>query len=109
MTFKEQATADVAAVFFNTDEFSDTHNVNGKDMAVQIDSNELQKRNAGKVYSAEAAGLYKGTWLLYTAAAIYGAKPAIGSIISLDGKTRRVLDVKDEAGVYSIELEAIRS
>lgn len=109
MTFKEQATADIAAVFFNADEFSDVHNVNGTDMTVQLDSNELQKRNAGKVYTAEAAGLYKGTWLLYVSAEQYGAKPAIGSIITLDGKKRKVVDVKDEAGVYSIELEAIRS
>lgn len=109
MTFKEQAMADVAAVFFNIDEFSDTHNINGADMTVQIDSNELQRRNAGKVYSAEATGLYKGTLLIYVSAAQYGAKPAIGSIITVDGKKRRVINVKDEGGIYSIELEAIRS
>ncbi|PKM72844.1 MAG: hypothetical protein CVU91_07400 [Firmicutes bacterium HGW-Firmicutes-16] len=109
MTFKEQATADVAAVFFNTDEFCDIHNVNGTDMTVQIDSNELQKQTAGKVYTAEAAGLYKGSWLIYVSSLEYGSLPAIGSIITLDSKKRRVIDAKNEAGVYSIELEAIRS
>ena len=38
--FKDMIAADVHAVFLNTEEFSDLHNINGKDMPVQEDSNE---------------------------------------------------------------------
>ena len=44
MTFKEQIACDNRRVFMNLDEFSDVHTVNGKEMAVQIDNNELIDR-----------------------------------------------------------------
>ncbi len=109
MTFKEQLAADVAAAFFNNDEFSEKHTLNGVEMDITIDVNELQRRNAGKVFSAETSGLYKGNLLIFVSASQYGAKPAIGSVINLDGKPKRVAECIDEAGVYSIELEGLRS
>ena len=44
MNFKEMLESDVHEVFMNVDEFSDMHMVNGKEMAVQIDSNEQIER-----------------------------------------------------------------
>ena len=44
MNFKEIIKNDVRQVFMNTDEFSETHTINGKEMPVQIDSNEQIER-----------------------------------------------------------------
>ena len=107
MSFKDIIAADVHDVFMNTEEFSDTHNVNGVDMPVQIDSNEQIERE--KRFSQNMDGMYLNQKLIYVAASDYGPLPKQGSLITLDGKKYRVADAIDEYGVYSINLEANRA
>ena len=57
MSFKEILESDVHEVFMNVDEFSDMHMVNGKEMAVQIDSNEQIERE--KRMNQHVDGVYK--------------------------------------------------
>ena len=45
MTFKETIRSDISAVFMNTEEFATVHNVNGKDIPVVVDNNELIERS----------------------------------------------------------------
>ena len=44
MTFKEQIAKDNVQVFMNIDEFGELHTVNGVEMPVIIDNNELVDR-----------------------------------------------------------------
>ena len=44
MTFKEQLVEDNKGIFMNPDEFSEFHVINGQEMAVQIDGNEMIER-----------------------------------------------------------------
>jgi len=105
--FKDILAKDVHAVFMNTDEFSDTHNINGTLMAAQIDSNEQIERE--KRINQHMDGVWKNQKLLYVAADDYGPLPKQGSVVTLDGKVMRVADAIDEGGVYSITLEANRA
>lgn len=107
MTFKEILAADVHEVFMNVDEFSDIHNVNGKEMAVQIDSNEQIQRE--KRMAQNVDGIYMNQKLIYVAASDFGTMPKQGSTLNLDGKVYRVADAVDEGGVYSISIEANRA
>lgn len=107
MSFKDIIASDIHQTFLNTEEFSDMHTVNGKEMAVQIDSNEQIERE--KRFAQNMDGLYLNQKLIYVAASDYGPLPKQGSIISLDGRTYRVADAIDEYGVYSITLEANRA
>lgn len=104
MDFKEILESDVHEVFMNVDEFSDMHMVNGKEMAVQVDSNEQIERE--KRMAQHMDGIYKNQKLIYVAASDFGNLPAQGSALNLDGKNYKVTDAVSEGGIYSITVEA---
>ncbi len=106
MNFKEILKSDVHEVFMNVDEFSDMHMVNGKEMAVQIDSNEQIERE--KRMSQHMDGIYVNQKLIYVAASDFGNLPAQGNTITIDGKRYTVADAISEDGIYSITIEANR-
>lgn len=106
-SFKSIIAEDVHRTFLNLEEFSDTHTVNGKEMPVQIDTNEQIERE--KRMSQNVDGVYVNQKLIYVAASDFGPMPKQGSILKLDGKTYRVADAVDEYGVYSITIEANRA
>lgn len=107
MTFKEIIADDVHRTFLNIEEFSDTHTVNGKEMPVQVDTNEQIERE--KRMSQNVDGVYMNQKLIYVAVSDFGPMPKQGSILNLDGKVYRVADAVDEYGVYSITIEANRA
>ena len=107
MTFKEAIASDVHDVFLNTDEFSDTHMVNGVPMTVQVDENEQIERE--KRFNQNMDGLFTNQKLIYVAADEFGPLPKHGTILRLDNRTYTVADAIAEDGVYSITLEANRA
>lgn len=108
MTFKDQIAKDITTVFMNIDEFSEIHNVNGKDIPVQIDGNELidRERQYKFKHSAYADGVYMKQLLIYVRAEDIGVLPPIGRAITLDGKKYTVAEAINEGGIYSLSLEA---
>ena len=102
--FKDQIQSDVHAVFMNTDEFSETHTINGVEMAVQVDSNEQIERE--KRLNQHMDGIYKNQKLIYVAADDFGPLPKQGVILTFDSKIYRVADAIEEDGIYSLTLEA---
>lgn len=107
MNFKEIIKNDVRQVFMNTDEFSETHTINGKEMPVQIDSNEQIERE--KRMNQNMDGIYKNQKLIYLSAEDFGALPKQGAMLNMDGKMYKVEDAIHEDGVYSITLGANRA
>lgn len=106
MSFKEILESDVHDVFMNVDEFSDMHMVNGKEMAVQMDSNEQIERE--KRMGQHMDGIYVNQKLIYVAASDFGNLPSQGITLILDGKMYKVVDAISEGGIYSITIEANR-
>lgn len=106
-SFKEILNQDIENVFLNTLEFADIHNVDGKDMPVQIDDNEVIERE--KKERSHMDGLYVKQKLIYVKAKDFGPLPAIGRQIMLDGKRYLITDSTDEYGLYTITLEGNRS
>lgn len=108
MTFKDQIAKDINNVFMNLEEFSDLHNVNGKDMLCQVDNNELVDREKRYQYkrSLYVDGVYLKELLIYVKASDFGGLPSIGRVITFDGKAYTVSDAIDEGGIYSLSLEA---
>lgn len=107
MTFKEIVKNDVRQVFMNLDEFSETHTINGKEMPVQIDSNEQIERE--KRLNQNMDGIYKNQKLIYVSAEEFGPMPKQGTMLNMDGKMYKVEDAIHEDGVYSITLGANRA
>lgn len=106
--FKQIVRNDNRAVFLNLQEFADLHVVNGREMSVIIDSNELEERE--KAYKGNHVdGIYKKTLLIYVLAVEFGRMPAVNSLVRLDGTDYRVTNAINEDAIYSIEMEAVRS
>lgn len=106
-SFKEILNQDIENVFLNTLEFADIHNVDGKDMPVQVDDNEVIERE--KKAKSNIDGVYVKQKLIYVKAKDFGPLPAIGRQIMLDGKRYLITDSTDEYGIYTITLEGNRS
>ena len=104
--FHKQLQNDVDAVWFNPDEFGELHDVDGRQMRAIVDSQEIlrQKRGSGHV-----EGIYTDNIFLFVRIKEYGAKPRVGVSLLLDKRRRyRVANVREENGVYAMELEAVR-
>lgn len=109
-TFKDLVADDLGAVWFSDlEEFWETHTLNGAEMRVVVDNDELIRRSAKRVYTASDSGLYAGHKLLMVRASEYGNKPAIGNQLLFDNRRYKVVDVDSQAGLYIIEMEAFRS
>ena len=106
-SFKELMRADIDNSFMRLDEFADTHNIDGKEMPVLIDDNEVIERE--KKMKSNMDGVFVKQKLIYVKADDFGALPAVGRALMLDGKRYLILDAVDEAGVYSITMEANRT
>lgn len=107
MGFKDMVKRDIGNVFLNPEEFGGLHVVDGKEMNIIIDENELVRRE--KKYKTLAEGLHKKQLLIYVSGEEFGSPPLIGGMLELDGDYYEVADVADEAGIYSISLEANES
>lgn len=106
-SFKDCIAADVSNVFLNCMEFADLHTVNGREMAVLVDENELLERDKARL-GTHADGVYKSRRLIYVSKQDFGRRPAIKSMLNLDGLPFRIVDCTEEAGVLAIELEAAK-
>lgn len=103
ISFKEAAREDVADVFFNTGEFADNHTINGRQMPVIVDENELIERE--KHMKSNMDGVYVNQIMIYVKGMDFGMLPAVGSAVKMDGKEYIVQDAVNEYGVYSITME----
>lgn len=108
--FKDLIASDLDSVWYsNLEEFWDIHTVNGQNMRIVVDNDELIRRSAKRVYSSGDSGIYAGHKLIMVRAAEYGPKPAVGNQLLFDNRRYKVVDVDSQAGLYVIDLEALRS
>lgn len=110
MDFKGLLQQDNRRVFVNPAEFGEIHDVSGRSMAIILDDIEQVQRE--KRYAGDRAyhqGVYKRQVLFYVLGNDFGALPATGRALRLDGKDYIITDAINEDGIYSISLEAQRS
>lgn len=105
--FKDMIRQDIKSVFLNFKEFGEMHDINGQEVLVIIDENELTERE--KRIRSREEGLHKRQFLFYIAAEDFGRLPAPGRVLMFDGKQYEITDANDEDGIYAISLEAARS
>jgi hypothetical protein len=103
MSFKDQLKKDIGSVFFNDEEFTDQHEINGKTMDALIDDNKLFESPSGG--NAQVLGVFGGQTTLYVKADQYGSVPKRGALIMIDGQRFTVSGVTVEMGVYQITIE----
>lgn len=104
-SFKDYLAADISGTFLNAQEFADKHLINGKEMTVMVDENELLERDKARM-GTHLNGLYQSRRLIYVAKSEYGKRPAIDTQLNLDGRFYKITDCAEEGGMLAITLEA---
>ena len=111
-TFKDFAHADISAVFFNVDEHAEEHNVDGKDVLVILEKDDVRDHSAHWEAGAKQnfdTGLYNRHIILYIRVEDYGPKPKQGKLLTLDKKlTYLIQKCDEESGVYRMSMERTR-
>lgn len=90
-------------VIFNEDEFAQKHIVNGKDMVIVVDNGKLSELKAKSQY---AESISTAEMLIIVRKSVFGNKPGIGSILTIDDDIYRVVMVEEQFCVFEITLEA---
>lgn len=103
MGFKDMVQEDVKNIFLDPEEFGELHIVDGREMTIIVDENELIERE--KKNKTLAEGLHKKQLLIYVSAEDFGAEPLVNRLLELDGVYYTVTDVSSEMGMYAISLE----
>jgi hypothetical protein len=101
--FKDYLESDIDT-FINIDEFGTVHNIDGRDIKIQLDNDQLKQQ---QLNSAE--GTFQGDMLFLVQKSVYGPKPSIGRVVKFDSKTYMVSDCQEDEGLYTITLVANRA
>lgn len=111
-TFKDFAHVDINAAFLNGDEHAEDHNVDGKDVLVILDKDDIRDHSAHWEAGAKQnfdTGLYNRHIILYIRVEDYGPKPKQGKLLTLDKKmTYLIQKCSEESGVYRMTMERTR-
>ncbi|MEC2131821.1 hypothetical protein P9G84_23110 [Brevibacillus centrosporus] len=103
MNFKDQLAID-AAVFFNPNEFGETHLIEGRQMVIVIDNHELTERKANTANPDD--GIHDAEILFYAKRDDFPQRPDVDSWLVMDGKQYRVAVVQEDDVSYTIALRA---
>lgn len=104
MKLNETFQTDLAA-FFNPDEFAIPSIINGKSVLIVHDDDSLQAYN----FKAEGEGLAVGELLFHVPVASLEEKPFIDQRMNVGKIPYRIIDIKQNLGVYTITLEGYHS
>ena len=99
--FKDYLASDLTA-FINTDEFADTHDIDGQQVNCVSDSDVI---DGGSTYD----GVYSRIKKLYVKAVDLPARPARGQHIRVDDELYIVAECTENLGMLEITLEANRA
>ena len=107
MNFKDALDNDLS-VFFNTDEFAETHDLNGQQVICLVMNQGLEGSSSRKDVFMMTQGIYisEKTLLVRTSDI---RKPIVGEHFYLDNELYVVGECNETKGVYEVTLEANES
>lgn len=104
MTFKEQIRQDLDTVFLNLDEFAELRRVEGKQIPVVVDNDQLVKLKQGQIL-----GLVKADMLLMGKQADFPADMEPGRLLNVDGREMIVTNSGTDMGLIEVALRQNRT
>ena len=97
--FKKMVESDIKSVFMDFDFFGELHEVEGKEIVIVIDNDELKKKQGG-----QDLAVAESTTLFYAHAEdLPGRRPA-GQSLNVDGRECLIDDWSEDIGVATIAL-----
>ena len=104
MNFKEQIMHDLDSVFLNLDEFAELHRVEGKEIAVVVDSDQLNKLKKGQIL-----GLIEADMLLMGREVDFPRDLEPGRLLNVDGREMIVANYGKDMGLVEVALSQNRT
>lgn len=99
MNFKEQIERDLD-VFLNLDEFAENHRVEGKEITVVVDDDQLNELKQGQIL-----GLVEADMLLMGRESDFPARLEPGRLLNVDGREMLVTNSGTAAGLVEVALQ----
>lgn len=99
MNFKDTVLNDINDVFFNSDEFAESHNIDGRVVSCIVDNDRLMERS-----KKEFDGIYVGEMLIFVKATDIGRELTQGMPLIVDNKQMYIFSVREDDGIYEIIL-----
>lgn len=104
MGFKEQLLEDLDSVFFNPNEFAETHMINGSEASVIVDNDKLAELFISK--DTHTDQLFTDSIMFSVRKKELDFEPVPGQYIKYDGEGYIITDVKTDDASYIIVLGA---
>ena len=99
MGFKDQVAADIQAVFLDLEFFGELYRIEGREIPIVIDNDELLERQGG-----QDLAVAESSTLFYARAVDLPPRRAAGSLLNINGRERIVDDWKEDMGLATIVL-----
>lgn len=109
MGFKEQLQEDLDTVFFNCEEFAETHCINGKDVSIVMDNDKLEELVINRRKDMHTEQLFTDSIMFYVRKKDLDFEPVPGQYLDYDGRGYIINDVKTDDESYTVVMEAIES
>ncbi len=107
MGFKEQLQEDLDVVFFNTEEFAETHTINGAEVDIVVDNDKLAELFIAREVHTEQ--LFTDSIMFYVRKKDLDFEPVTGQYLEYDGHGYIVTDVKTDDESYTVIMGANES
>lgn len=104
MTFKERIQKDLDAVFLNLGEFAELHRVEGVQISVVVDDDQLQKLKKGQIL-----GLVEADILLMGKESDFPEDLDPGRLLNYDGRELLITSSGKNMGLVEVALSQNRS
>ena len=104
MSFKEQILKDLDNVFLNVDEFAEYHRIEGKEIPVVVDSDQLDKLKKGQIL-----GLIEADMLLMGRETDFPRDLEPGRLLNVDGRELIVANYGKNMGLVEVALRQNRT
>jgi len=104
MGFKEQIQRDLDTVFLNLGEFAELHRVEGVQITVVVDNDQLNKLKKGQIL-----GLVEADMLLMGRASDFPADLEPGRLLNVDGRELIVSNSGKNMGLVEVALRQNRT
>lgn len=104
MNFKDQLQQDLDDVFLNVDDFAEIHRVEGREISVVVDNDQLNKLKQGQIL-----GLVEADMLLMGRESDFPANLEPGRLLNVDGRELIVANSGKDLGLVEVALRQNRT
>lgn len=97
--FKEMVKRDRKRIFLNEEEFAESYNIEGKNISITLDNDELKRRQGGQDLAvSESATLF------YAASEDLPKRRSAGETLNVNGRECLIDDWQEDMGMATIAL-----